>query len=88
MAKKKPAAKPKQSISKVEKAKRQIVSNAGSKSLAQQEREKAQLKQAKLEERIATAYDKEYRRVQVAVAKQVARQDALRDAQKKGKKAK
>lgn len=85
MARKKPAAKPKQAISKVEQKKHQLTSNAANKSLAQQEREKAQLKQAKLEARVKTAYDKEYSRIQIAMAKQVAREDALRDAQKKGK---
>jgi len=85
MPKKKPAAKPKQAISKVEQKKRQINANAASKTLAQQEREKAQLKQAKLEARVKTANDKEYSRIQIAMAKQVAREDALRDAQKKSK---
>ena len=48
MAKKKPAAKPKQAISKTEQKKRQLTSNAASKTLAQQEAEKRALKQAKV----------------------------------------
>ena len=39
---------------------------------------------SKLEARVKTAYDKEYSRIQIAMAKQVAREDALRDT-KKGK---
>ena len=63
MAKKKPAPKPKQAISKVEQKKRQMtfLLNAASKTLAQQEREKAELKQAKMEQMAQIAYDKELR---------------------------
>ena len=87
MAKKKPTAKPKQSVSKVERAKRQLVSNAANKSLAQQERKRAQLKQAKTEAKAQAAFDREYRAVQVSLAKQAGRQAALRDFQSGKKKA-
>ena len=80
----KPAAKTKDAPSKLAKAQAKLISNAGGKTLAQQQREKAHLKQAKLESRVQSAYDKEYSRIQIAMAKQVAREDALRDAKKKG----
>ena len=83
MAKAKKPAKPKQAISKVEQKRRQLISNAANKSLAQQEREKAQLKQAKFDARVQSAYEKEYARVQTAMAKQQARADALKESAKR-----
>ena len=83
MAKKKPAAKPKQAISKTEQKKRQLTSNAASKTLAQQEREKAELKQAKLEAMAQQAYDRELRIQAVAHARRQAKLDAAAQAAKK-----
>ena len=82
MPKKKPAAKPKQSVSKVEQKKRQLTSNAASKTLAQQEREKAELKQAKMEQMAQIAYDKELRLRTIQAAKAQARLDAAAQAAK------
>ena len=82
MSKKKTAAKPKQAISKVEQKKRQLTNNAASKTLAQQEREKAQLKQAKVEAMAQQAYDKELRLRTIQAAKAQARLDAAKQAGK------
>ena len=83
MPKKKPAAKPKQAISKVEQKKRQLTSNAASKTLAQQEREKQALKDAKLEQQAKIAYDKELRLRVIQAAKAQARLDAAKEATKR-----
>ena len=84
MAKAKKPAKPKQSLSRVAKAQAKYTANAASKSQAQLERERAELKAAKLEARLDKAYDKQYAARMMTLKKRQAIQDADRDA-KKGK---
>lgn len=77
--------KPTQSVSKVAQAKRKLVANQAPKNQQQIEREKEALEKAKLEEKVKAAYQQQYRRTTVALAKQAAKQDAARDAAKQSR---
>ena len=82
------ARKPTQSKSKVALAHSKLTSNVANKSQAQYEREMRAYEEAKKAARLEKAYEKEYARVQTAMAKQQARMDALKESAKNTKKAK
>jgi len=88
MPKAKKPSKPKSDLSKVERARRALISNAPNTDRKTLERQKAALEQAKLEVEANKAYKKAFRMARIQAAKQAGRADALRDAQKQQKKKK
>ena len=82
MAKRKPA-KPKDEASKVEKAKRALISNPAGTDRATKERQQKALREAKLEAEAQKAYNREMRLRMVQAAKAQARLDAAKQAAKK-----
>ena len=73
---------PKQSISKVEQARRTFIGNPAQTDQASFERQRRALKQAELEKKVQQAYEKQYRLSMVAASKMQARRDAAADVRR------
>ena len=86
MKKQNKGGKPKSELSKVEKARRALISNPANTDRKTLERQKAALEQAKLEVEAQKAYKREYKLRMIAAAKAQARLDAANDAAKKSAK--